>query len=75
MPLFGKSFVLTGTLQDMSRDEAKKILRLLGADISSSVSKSTFAVVAGAEPGSKFTKAQELGVQILTEEQFLKIVR
>lgn len=75
LPLSGKSFVLTGTLSTLSRDEAKKRLRKLGASVSSSVSKNTFAVVAGSDPGSKFEKAKALGVQVLSEEEFLKIVR
>lgn len=74
LPLYGKSFVLTGSLRSMSRDEAKEKLRKLGADISSSVSSKTFAVVAGEEPGSKFDSAKELGVRILSEEEFLKLL-
>ncbi len=72
--LSGKSFVLTGTLSSMTRDEAKERLRGRGADISSSVSGKTFAVVAGENPGSKLAAARSLGVRILTEEEFLRIV-
>jgi DNA ligase (NAD+) len=70
LPLEGKTFVLTGTLEHFSRDEAKQKLRALGADVSSSVSKNTFAVVAGEEAGSKLDRAEELGVTILDEKQF-----
>lgn len=75
LPLAGKTFVLTGTLEKLSRDEAKEALRKKGASVSSSVSKNTFAVVAGAEAGSKLTKAQELGVTVLSENDFLKLVQ
>jgi DNA ligase (NAD+) len=69
--LAGKTFVLTGTLATMSRDEAKEKIRALGGDVSSSVSHETDFVVAGENPGSKKENAQKLGVTILTEEQFL----
>ncbi|RJR14054.1 NAD-dependent DNA ligase LigA [Candidatus Parcubacteria bacterium] len=72
--LAGKSYVLTGTLSAMSRDEAKAALRSLGADISESVSKKTTAVIAGESPGSKIDKARALGVTVLTEREFLHIV-
>jgi DNA ligase (NAD+) len=74
-PLEGKTFVLTGTMEALSRDEAKEKLRALGADVSSSVSKKTFAVVAGADPGSKLDTATELGVKILDEKEFLKLLQ
>ena len=73
--LAGKSYVLTGTLTSMSRDEAKHKLRALGADISESVSKKTTAVIAGENPGSKKDKAESLGVQVLSEPDLLKLVR
>ncbi len=73
LPLNGKTFVLTGTLTSMGRDEAKAALRKLGASVSGSVSKKTDYVVAGQEAGSKLEKAQELGIKILSEEEFLKL--
>ncbi len=71
-PFSGTTWVLTGTLAAMSRDEAKEKIRALGGDISESVSKKTSFVVVGAEPGSKADKAEKLGVTILNEEAFLK---
>ncbi|MBU0722428.1 NAD-dependent DNA ligase LigA [Patescibacteria group bacterium] len=69
-----KIFVLTGSLGKLTRDQAKAKIRELGGDISSSVSKNTSYVVAGAEPGSKFDKAKKLGVKIINEEEFLKLI-
>jgi DNA ligase (NAD+) len=74
LPLAGKTFVLTGTMASMSRDEAKAKIRALGGEVSSSVSKNTSYVVAGQDPGSKFAKAEALGVKILTEQQFLNLL-
>ncbi|MDH4274981.1 MAG: NAD-dependent DNA ligase LigA, partial [Gammaproteobacteria bacterium] len=73
-PLQGKTFVLTGTLTQMSRDEAKAQLQRLGAKVSGSVSKKTDFVVAGEEAGSKLEKAQVLGVKVLDEKMFLELV-
>ncbi len=67
--LFGKTFVITGTLSDMSRDEAKQALQALGAKVTGSVSKKTDYLVAGENPGSKVDKAKQLGVEILSEMQ------
>ena len=72
--LAGKTFVLTGTLESIGRDEAKDKIRDLGGDVSSSVSKETDYVVAGAEPGSKYERAKKLGVKILDEKEFLKML-
>ena len=67
----GKTVVLTGTLTQMGRNEAKKLLQDMGAKVSGSVSAKTDFVIAGDAAGSKLTKAQELGVTVLTEEEFL----
>lgn len=69
-PLTGKTFVITGTLSDMSREEAKEILEKLGAKVSGSVSAKTSYVVVGADPGSKYEKAKTLGVAILGDDAF-----
>jgi DNA ligase (NAD+) len=72
--LVGKTFVVTGTLPNLSRDQAKALIEAEGGKAAGSVSKKTDYVVAGAEPGSKFTKAQELGIRILDETTFLDLV-
>jgi len=74
-PLDGKTYVLTGTLSTMTRDEAKQHLLALGAKVSGSVSRNTDCVVAGESPGSKLTKAQELGVEVMDEAAFLKLLK
>lgn len=71
----GQTFVLTGTLPTLKRSEAEALIRKRGGKISSSVSKKTSYVLAGEDPGSKFVKAQELGVRILGEEEFLAMIR
>ena len=70
----GKTFVLTGTLQSMTRDEASEKIKQMGGKTSSSVSKNTSFVVAGENAGSKLDKAQKLGVIILTENDFLNMI-
>lgn len=72
--LQGKVFVLTGTLSSMSRDEAKERIQKHGGTVTSSVSKNTNYVVAGENPGSKFDKAQKLGINILTEQQLSEMI-
>ncbi len=72
--LEGKSFVLTGTLSTMSRDEAKEKIIENGGTLLSAVSKNTSYVVAGEKPGSKFDKAQKLNIPVLSEEEFLKLI-
>jgi len=72
--LAGKTFVLTGELSGLTRDEAKDMIRKKGGDVSSSVSKKTDYVVAGENPGSKYDKARELGVKIVDEKAFLKLI-
>lgn len=72
-PLKGKTFVLTGALAAFTREEAEEALRRLGARVTSSVSKKTGYVVAGENPGSKYQKALELKVPVLTEDEFLRL--
>lgn len=72
--LNGKTFALTGTLKNMSRDEAKTKIRALGGNVSGSVSKNTDYAVAGENPGSKYVEAQKLGVKILNEKEFIELV-
>jgi DNA ligase (NAD+) len=72
--LEGKTFVLTGTLSALTRDEAKDQIKKLGGDVSESVSKKTDYVIVGENPGSKADKAQILGVEILNEKEFLDLI-
>jgi DNA ligase (NAD+) len=74
-PLAGKKVVLTGTLMNYTRDAAKEILERMGATVSGSVSSKTDIVLAGADAGSKLTKAQELGITIWTEEDFQNAIQ
>ncbi|HEY9166977.1 MAG TPA: NAD-dependent DNA ligase LigA [Candidatus Kryptonia bacterium] len=71
--LEGKTFVLTGTLSSMSREEASELIRNAGGNVTGSVSKNTDYVVAGENPGSKYDSAKRLGVRILDEKEFLKL--
>ncbi|GMU74465.1 MAG: DNA ligase [Candidatus Campbellbacteria bacterium] len=72
--LEGRTFVLTGTLPSLSRDEAKELIRKNGGKVASSVSKNTDYVVAGEDPGSKYDEAQKLGVAVLSENEFKKLL-
>jgi DNA ligase (NAD+) len=72
--LSGQTFVITGTLSTLGRDEAKDRIRALGGDVSESVSAKTTYLVAGESAGSKLDKAKKLGVKVLSEEEFLKII-
>jgi DNA ligase (NAD+) len=72
--LLGQTFVLTGGLESMTREQAKEKIRELGGDIAGSVSSKTNYVVSGSEPGSKARRAEKLGVKIISEKEFLKII-
>jgi DNA ligase (NAD+) len=74
LPLQGRTYVLTGSLESMPRSEAKQALEARGAKVTSSVSKNTTALIAGAEPGSKLTKAEALGIDILGETELLGLI-
>ena len=71
LPLSGQTWVLTGTLEQLTRSEAKALLESLGAKVAGSVSKKTSCVVAGKDAGSKLTNAQALGITVLDEAEFL----
>lgn len=74
-PLSGRTYVVTGTLADMSREQAKEKLIQLGAKVSTSVSSKTHAVIVGESPGSKLVKAEKLALEILDEAQFRQLLR
>jgi DNA ligase (NAD+) len=73
LPLKGKTFVITGSLKKMKRNEAKKILQELGAKVSGNVSRKTDYVIVGSDPGSKADKANQLNITILNEQEFISL--
>jgi len=75
LPLSGKTFVLTGTLKTLTRDEAKEKLELFGAKVAGSVSNKTYYVVVGEDAGSKLEKAKALGVPVMDEDEFIKFLK
>lgn len=74
LPLQGKTFVLTGALQNMARNEAAEAIKKAGGKVASGVSKNTDYVVVGESPGSKYDRAQKLGITILNEEEFARLI-
>ena len=74
LPLKGKKFVFTGKLDTISRPDASDLLKKLGGIVSSSISRDIDFVVVGEKPGSKYSKAQKLGLKIINEDEFKKIV-
>jgi DNA ligase (NAD+) len=72
--LAGHTYVLTGTLSELTRDQAKQMLQERGAKVSGSVSKKTTAVIAGDAPGSKVTKANDLGLPVLDEQALIDLL-
>ncbi len=74
-PFAGKTFVLTGTLKNYTREQATELIIELGGNVSSSVSKKTSYVLVGDEPGSKLNKAQKLNVKIINEQEFSKMIK
>ena len=74
-PLTGRTYVITGALQSMSREQATAALERLGAKVTNSVSKKTTGVIVGNEPGSKAEKAGALGVPMLDEAAFIELVK
>lgn len=75
LPLAGQTYVLTGSLEQLTRSEARQALETQGAKVTSSVSKKTTAVIAGTDPGSKLDKARELGVEVLDEQALKTLLR
>ena len=74
LPLFGKAFVITGTLS-RPRPEVEEEIKSLGGEIHSAVSKKTDYVIVGTEPGSKYAKARELGVKIISEAEYGQLIK
>lgn len=75
LPLSGKTFVLTGALESMTREEAKENIERLGGKVASSVSKNVDYLIVGEEPGSKLDKAKKLGIPLLNEAEFIKMIK
>jgi DNA ligase (NAD+) len=73
-PLAGKTFLFTGTMKALTRSQAEARVKAVGGRVLSGISKKLDILVAGEKPGSKFKKAKELGVEILTEEAFVKMI-
>jgi DNA ligase (NAD+) len=73
--LTAKTIVFTGELKNYSRRQAEELARSMGADAASSVSKNTDFVVAGDSPGSKYDKARKLGVKVISEKEFLEMIK
>lgn len=73
--LSGKTFVLTGTLENYTRNEASEIIESMGGKVTSSVSKNTSFVLSGADPGSKIDKANKLGVKVISEDEFAEMIK
>jgi DNA ligase (NAD+) len=71
----GKTFLFTGGLETLTRERAQEIVREQGGEVSSSVSKNLDFLVAGSEPGSKYEKAKKLGVKIINEKEFLRLIK
>jgi DNA ligase (NAD+) len=74
-PLKGLTFVLTGTLPNLAREDAKRLIEIAGGKVSGSVSKKTHYVVAGEDAGSKLEKAHELGIPVIGEDQLLNLIK
>jgi DNA ligase (NAD+) len=72
--LAGKTFVITGTLENYSRDDVKNMIKAEGGKVSSSVSKNTDFIIAGKKPGSKYEKGVELNIRVLGEEEFKEMI-
>lgn len=72
--LFGKQFVVTGSLEALTRDESKKKISALGGRVTSNVSKKTDYVVVGSDPGSKADKARKMGIEIINEKKFKEML-
>ena len=73
-PLNGESWVITGTLSQMGRDEATQMLQALGARVSGSISSKTKCLVAGEKAGSKLEKAEKLGIHVMNEQEFIALM-